>query len=39
MDKEGLAQELLEYKKFALQQYEQIRLLKVELIKIKKIAN
>lgn len=38
MDREGLANELHEYKKFSLQQYEQIRLLKVEIMKIKKIA-
>ena len=38
MDREGLANELHEYKKFSLQQYEQIRLLKVEIMKIKKLA-
>lgn len=38
MDREGLIKELLEYKKFALQQYDQIRLLKVEIMKVKKIA-
>ena len=38
MDREGLAKELIEYKKFALQQYEQIKLLKVEIQKIKRFA-
>ena len=38
MDREGLLQELKEYKVFSLQQYEQIRLLKVEIMKIKKLA-
>lgn len=38
MDREGLAKELIEYKKFALQQYEQIKLLKVEIQKIKRLA-
>lgn len=31
MDKEGLISELLHYKRFSLEQYEQIRLLKVEI--------
>ena len=38
MDREGLKNELMQYKRFSLQQYEQIRLLKVEIMKIKKIA-
>lgn len=39
MDREGLLQELKEYKVFSLQQFEQIRMLKVEIMKIKKIAS
>ena len=39
MDREGLLNELGHYKRFSLQQYETIRLLKVEIMKIKKIAN
>lgn len=38
MDREGLKNELIQYKRFSLQQYEQIRLLKVEIMKIKKLA-
>jgi len=39
MDREGLKHELMQYKRFSLQQYEQIRLLKVEIAKIRKIAH
>lgn len=38
MDKEGLVNELLHYKRFSLEQFETIRLLKVEIAKIKKFA-
>ena len=38
MDREGLLNELNHYKKFSLQQFESIRLLKVEMMKIKKLA-
>ena len=38
MDREGLINELSAYKKFSMQQYETIRLLKVEIQKIKKLA-
>ena len=38
MDREGLLNELNHYKRFSLQQYETIRLLKVEIMKIKKLA-
>jgi len=38
MDREGLLNELNHYKKFSLQQYETIKLLKVEIMKIKKMA-
>lgn len=39
MDKEGLSQELIEYKKLALLQHDQIRAYKVELFRVKKMAS
>lgn len=38
MDKVGLMAELRDYKKFSIQQFEEIKKLKVEIIKIKKLA-
>lgn len=38
MDREGLLNELLHYKRFSYSQFETIRLLKVEINKIKKMA-
>lgn len=39
MDKEGLSKELIEYKKLALLQHDQIRRYKVELFRVKKMAS